>query len=388
MALEAKIIGIAPKTVNSLFTNWAKRAGVPQLHPHSLRHKFATDILNRGGSIRDVQHLMGHESLATTEAYLAVTDEGLTKTVGLLDSSTQNASAPGKEFALGLEQVNESLIDIKNSLELHKMNSSPEAIESRSQDGAPHKRKMQDLAERLASSIKPPSLWKEEVWRDLPIDFKPGKHSLPFGSLEIIEGGELNVRCKGLVDELGEPYLSRALYSHLKSSGARFAGLVGETGLLEEWKQQIEEFLANALRFLEIIVEQTGKHGVVVHDNSETTPGLLKWFPLTIWHDAISQSNGHPWIDESWYKNHEPFPDLGLWQLGCGAYVIGIAEKEETLKEFKNWHKDLRRAFADNETAKMLSAKSQDLERIAQEIRRVLLEFSDTEEIRGNCELE
>ena len=86
-APEDKVIGIAPKIVNSLFTNWAKRAGVPQLHPHSLRHKFATDILNRGGSIRDVQHLMGHESLATTEAYLAVTDEGLSDAVGRLDGS-------------------------------------------------------------------------------------------------------------------------------------------------------------------------------------------------------------------------------------------------------------------------------------------------------------
>lgn len=112
-----KVIGIAPKTVNSLFTNWAKRAGVPQLHPHSLRHKFATDIINSGGSLRDVQYLMGHESLATTEVYLAVTDEGLSKTVGLLDNSTAKEPAPGsKEVTDGLEKMKDSLNDIKKTL--------------------------------------------------------------------------------------------------------------------------------------------------------------------------------------------------------------------------------------------------------------------------------
>jgi site-specific recombinase XerD len=118
MPSEAKVIGITPKTVNSLFTNWAKRVGVPQLHQHSLRHKFATDIINSGGIIRDVQHLMGHESLATTEVYLAVADEGLSKTVGLLDKSTPQESTTGsKEVSQSLEKVNASLSDIKKALE-------------------------------------------------------------------------------------------------------------------------------------------------------------------------------------------------------------------------------------------------------------------------------
>jgi site-specific recombinase XerD len=59
-APEESLFGIASKTISSLFTAWAAKAGVPQLHSHSLRHKFATDILNRGGSIRDVQTLLGH----------------------------------------------------------------------------------------------------------------------------------------------------------------------------------------------------------------------------------------------------------------------------------------------------------------------------------------
>jgi hypothetical protein len=59
------------------------------IHTHSLRHKFATDILERGGNIRAVQQILGHESLATTESYLAVTDKSLRDAVNLLDKGRQ-----------------------------------------------------------------------------------------------------------------------------------------------------------------------------------------------------------------------------------------------------------------------------------------------------------
>ena len=63
-------------------------AGVPQIHAHSFRHKFATDLLKKGANIRTVQELLGHSSLSTTEKYLAVTDENKSWAVGLLDGSS------------------------------------------------------------------------------------------------------------------------------------------------------------------------------------------------------------------------------------------------------------------------------------------------------------
>ena len=118
MPPETKVIGITPKTIQSVFAYWAHKAAVPQLHPHSLRHKFATDILNHGGNIRDVQHLMGHESLATTEVYLAVTDEGLKDAVGRLDGSTRKREgAVEGEVSRSLEAMSNSLSDIKKRLE-------------------------------------------------------------------------------------------------------------------------------------------------------------------------------------------------------------------------------------------------------------------------------
>ncbi|UCD70017.1 MAG: tyrosine-type recombinase/integrase [Betaproteobacteria bacterium] len=64
-----------------------RRAGVTDVFSHNLRKTFATRLLSRGAAITDVQHLLGHASVKTTEkAYAAfVKNERFKQTIDLLD---------------------------------------------------------------------------------------------------------------------------------------------------------------------------------------------------------------------------------------------------------------------------------------------------------------
>lgn len=71
---------LTTRSVGRLLANHLKAAGLdPRTSPHTLRHSFATHMLDAGADIRGVQELLGHKSLATTQVYTHVTTQRLQK---------------------------------------------------------------------------------------------------------------------------------------------------------------------------------------------------------------------------------------------------------------------------------------------------------------------
>jgi site-specific recombinase XerD len=85
---------IAAFSIQTAFRRVVMKSGIPKhLTIHSLRHKFATDLLNEGKNIYQIKRLMGHVRLDTTAWYLQLSDSEIMHLTSPLD--TMNFSLAG-----------------------------------------------------------------------------------------------------------------------------------------------------------------------------------------------------------------------------------------------------------------------------------------------------
>jgi len=70
---------IAPGAVRARLRAWARRQGIDAVHPHMLRHSFASHVLQSSQDLRAVQEMLGHASVSTTQVYTHLDYQALAK---------------------------------------------------------------------------------------------------------------------------------------------------------------------------------------------------------------------------------------------------------------------------------------------------------------------
>ena len=106
----ARLFPISVKEFYNIVKKYAIAAGIPDLSPHTLRHFFATALVERGAQLKAIQQLLGHANIATTSIYLDLIPSHLKSSIALLDESLSINPSISESLSLSLSSKNISSI--------------------------------------------------------------------------------------------------------------------------------------------------------------------------------------------------------------------------------------------------------------------------------------
>ena len=77
---DGESMRLTSRSVQRIVDKYSRKAKLPiKISPHGIRHSFATDLLQNGAGLRDVQEMLGHKSISTTQIYTHITRPQLKK---------------------------------------------------------------------------------------------------------------------------------------------------------------------------------------------------------------------------------------------------------------------------------------------------------------------